>query len=111
MSAMGQKQTSDWRPLMSALPPKADIAGRQLDVRFVPKADIHSTPAGAGRGSNLCRHVADGNGNMQPSPANRSSTVVGSAVIAQLKYDVCNDRREQYRLEHRALKVFLLAAQ
>jgi hypothetical protein len=22
------------------LPPKADIAGRQLDVRFVPKADI-----------------------------------------------------------------------
>jgi hypothetical protein len=25
---------------MSALPPKADIAGRQLDVRFVPKADI-----------------------------------------------------------------------
>jgi hypothetical protein len=26
--------------MMSALPPKADIAGRQLDVRFVPKADI-----------------------------------------------------------------------
>ena len=25
---------------MSALPPKADIATRQLDVRFVPKADI-----------------------------------------------------------------------
>jgi hypothetical protein len=25
---------------MSALPPKADIAGRRLDVRFVPKADI-----------------------------------------------------------------------
>jgi hypothetical protein len=25
MSALGQKQTSDWRPLMSALPPKADI--------------------------------------------------------------------------------------
>jgi hypothetical protein len=24
---------------MSALPPKADIAGRQLNVRFVPKAD------------------------------------------------------------------------
>jgi hypothetical protein len=30
---------------MSALPPKADIAGRQLDVRFVPEADIE---AGAG---------------------------------------------------------------
>jgi hypothetical protein len=25
---------------MSALPPKADIAERQLDVRFVPQADI-----------------------------------------------------------------------
>jgi hypothetical protein len=25
---------------MSALPPKADIAGRGWDVRFVPKADI-----------------------------------------------------------------------
>jgi hypothetical protein len=40
MSAFGQKQTLDWRPLTSALPPKADIAGRDLDVRFVPKADI-----------------------------------------------------------------------
>jgi hypothetical protein len=38
MSALGQKQTLDWRPLMSALPPKADITGRQWDVRFVPKA-------------------------------------------------------------------------
>jgi hypothetical protein len=26
--------------VMSALPPKADIAERQLDVRFAPKADI-----------------------------------------------------------------------
>jgi hypothetical protein len=25
---------------MSALPPKADIAGQQWNVRFVPKADI-----------------------------------------------------------------------
>ena len=33
MSALGQKQTLDWRPLMSALPPKADIAGRDWDVR------------------------------------------------------------------------------
>jgi hypothetical protein len=36
---LGQKRTSDYHPLMSALPPKADIAGRRLDVRFVPKAD------------------------------------------------------------------------
>jgi hypothetical protein len=39
MSALGQKQTLDWRLPMSALPPKADIAARQLNVRFVPKAD------------------------------------------------------------------------
>jgi hypothetical protein len=40
MSALGQKQT--FRPFiaMSALPPKADIAGQPLDVRFVPKADM-----------------------------------------------------------------------
>jgi hypothetical protein len=30
---MGQKQTSDWRLLMSALPPKADIGERNWDVR------------------------------------------------------------------------------
>jgi hypothetical protein len=41
MSALGQKQTSAWRSLMSALPPKADIAECDRDVRFVPKADIN----------------------------------------------------------------------
>ena len=44
MSALGQKQTS--RPVcaMSALPPKADIAECDGDVRFVPKADVtHAT--------------------------------------------------------------------
>jgi hypothetical protein len=40
MSALGQKQTSDCRPLMSALPPKADIRRHNSDVRFVPKVDI-----------------------------------------------------------------------
>jgi hypothetical protein len=39
-SALGQKQTSDRRPLMSALPPKADIAERDRNVRFVPIADV-----------------------------------------------------------------------
>ena len=40
MSALGQKQTySDVWP-MSALPPKADIAEHDEDVRFVPKADM-----------------------------------------------------------------------
>src|SRR6516225_999841 len=37
MSALGQKRTSPHRA-MSALPPKADIVGRNSDVRFVPKA-------------------------------------------------------------------------
>jgi hypothetical protein len=37
---MGQKQTLDCRLLMSAIPPKADIAERDRHVRFVPKADI-----------------------------------------------------------------------
>jgi hypothetical protein len=36
MSALGQKQTSDWRKLTSALPPKADIADHDPDVCFVP---------------------------------------------------------------------------
>jgi hypothetical protein len=40
MSALGQKQTLHPSNAMSALPPKADIAGRRLDVRFVPKTDI-----------------------------------------------------------------------
>jgi hypothetical protein len=37
---MGQKQTSENVQMMSALPPKADIAERDQDVRFVPKPDI-----------------------------------------------------------------------
>jgi hypothetical protein len=40
MSALSQKQTLHRSNAMSALPPKADIAGRRLDVRFVPKADL-----------------------------------------------------------------------
>jgi len=40
MSALGQKQTLGKVRLMSALPPKADIAGCREHVRFVPKADM-----------------------------------------------------------------------
>ena len=39
MSALGQKRTSRHVRFMSALPPKADIAGA---IRFVPKADIRA---------------------------------------------------------------------
>src|SRR5262249_23511564 len=40
MSALGQKQTSAHVRVMSAIPPKADIARRGRKVRVVPKADI-----------------------------------------------------------------------
>jgi hypothetical protein len=40
MSALGQKQTSEYVRTMSALPPKADIAEGNRHVRIVPKADI-----------------------------------------------------------------------
>jgi hypothetical protein len=36
----GHKQTLEHVRVMSALPPKADIAERECHVRFVPKADI-----------------------------------------------------------------------
>jgi hypothetical protein len=39
MSALGLKQTLGKVRLMSAIPPKADIAERRCHVRFVPKAD------------------------------------------------------------------------
>ena len=47
MSALGQKQTSEHVRAMSALPPKADIAGRGRHVRFVPCVD----------GSELARRI------------------------------------------------------
>jgi hypothetical protein len=43
---LGQIRTWDWRPLMSALPPKADIAQHGGNVRFVPEADIASESQG-----------------------------------------------------------------
>jgi hypothetical protein len=42
MTALGQKQTRRGQIVMSALPPKADIAERDRHVRFVPKADSWS---------------------------------------------------------------------
>ena len=39
MSALGQKRTFSEVCVMSALPPKADMAQHDCDVRFVPKAD------------------------------------------------------------------------
>jgi hypothetical protein len=67
MSALGQKQTLDWRPLMSA--PKADIDQMQLDVRFVPKANIgpllFDQLVGAGeQRSAVCRFLCGGSLNV-----------------------------------------------
>jgi hypothetical protein len=39
MSALGHKQTFGSFIAMSAIPPKADIRQRDLDVRFVPIAE------------------------------------------------------------------------
>jgi hypothetical protein len=49
MSQLVHKRTLRRVQTMSALPPKADIAGRQLNVRFVPKGDIagHSISSSA----------------------------------------------------------------
>jgi hypothetical protein len=57
MSALGQKQTCAREIAMSALRPKADIAGRQLDVRFVPEADscTAAIDGRAGKHLLLCR--------------------------------------------------------
>jgi hypothetical protein len=48
MSALGQKQTFALQQVMSALPPKADIGAAQINVRFVPIADIRrlASPCG-----------------------------------------------------------------
>ena len=40
MSALGHEQTSASRSEMSALPPKADMFSVEIDVCFVPTADI-----------------------------------------------------------------------
>ena len=40
MSALDHERTSQDVRVMSALPPKADIAERDYHVRFVPQADI-----------------------------------------------------------------------
>jgi hypothetical protein len=44
---------------MSALPPKADIAGRHLDVRLVPKADIRPLATSAVRSNRGSIEVGD----------------------------------------------------
>ena len=40
MSTLGHKQTSALQEGVSALPPKADMCGATMDVRYGPEADI-----------------------------------------------------------------------
>ena len=75
MSALGQKQTSDCRLLMSAIPPKADIGERDPDVRFVP-ADIR-------REAVLHDHTA---GNTRATAAQRRR-LVGVIITARVDHD------------------------
>jgi hypothetical protein len=53
MSALGQKRTCRFQFAMSAFTPKADIAGRQLDVRFVPTAEVALVRPNAAMDQNL----------------------------------------------------------
>jgi hypothetical protein len=46
MSALDHKRTSELVRIMSALPPKADVADRDRYVCFVPKADIGTAEKG-----------------------------------------------------------------
>jgi hypothetical protein len=90
MSALGQKQTSRRVRLMSALPPKADIADRDRYVRFVPEADLctaakvspllfrfQNWPRGRGVGS-ICR-VSDCRTNIAFVFSNAACQAVGGA--------------------------------
>jgi hypothetical protein len=45
---------------MSALPPKADIAARNQDVRFVPKADVSRRSKNPLSKANLFDHLVGG---------------------------------------------------
>jgi hypothetical protein len=57
MSALGQKRTSSYVRVMSALPPKGDIAERDGHVRFVPKGTF-STAAKLGQWSTILPFLA-----------------------------------------------------
>jgi hypothetical protein len=64
LAALGQKQTSDRRRLMSALP-KADMVQDGCDVRLVPQADIwsfcrHRVPAAGTAFSHQCSQRGNG---------------------------------------------------
>jgi hypothetical protein len=58
MSALGQKRTLRWSTVMSALPPKADIAQHGGNVRFVPKADMGSYAVSRKRRIRSCPEAA-----------------------------------------------------
>jgi hypothetical protein len=58
MSALGQKQTLAHVRVMSALPPKADIAESDWHVRFVPQTEVKSQIRLAPCGRNVASSIA-----------------------------------------------------
>jgi hypothetical protein len=78
MSALGQKQTSKLLEEMSALPPKADIHRRELDIRFVPKSEQSARQQKIG---GLFDHLVSAK---QKSLRYRQSEDKPSAVVSQV---------------------------
>jgi hypothetical protein len=72
MSALGHERTSQDVCVMSALPPKADISGVRLDVRFVPITEVGT----------ICAHKLDtAVGELLPAdtgPLGRQQALAGS---------------------------------
>ena len=111
MSALGQKQTFRCVAVMSALPPKTD----GWDVRFVPKADIHSTACRRrARQQSLAVDDADGNGGhatIAGKPIKYGRRVCGDRAGSSKRMTFATMAASNTGLENRALRVFLLAAQ
>jgi len=86
MSALGQKQTSHPEISMSALPPKADIASGQLDVCFVPIADIRREEIRSGNFSDRAGPPRDNAlaiaADIRPPLVQRSYTIPESSLAS-----------------------------
>jgi hypothetical protein len=91
-SPLGQKRTSSEVCVMSALPPKADIVGRRLDVRFHEADNVRSQ--GWPRQSTKFENVPAQTPMRRPEPASssppastcsRCSNIVGKQLAASPK--------------------------
>jgi hypothetical protein len=97
MSALGQKQTSYCRPLMSALPPKADNGTQSRIVRFVPKADSCTAAIGGGNGNvhaaSTCRSTITGSVKVKVEPwPSCDSTQIFPPCISMMRLDMASPK-------------------